>query len=231
MYRSVDPSVAGVAALIGDPARASMLCALLDADELSAGVLARLGGVAANAATAHLNKLLAGGLILVRDSGRNRFYRLSSGEVAHALEALSVVASPPRIVALAQAQSAEQLRHARSCYDHLAGRLGVAVTEALVRHGIILPAARREYDLTTRGNRFFASLGVDVEGARQTRRHFARQCLDWSERRPHLAGALGAALRDAFLAKDWVAMRPATRALRVTDGGRSALKSLLAIDA
>lgn len=223
-----DPGVAQVAALIGDPARAAFLCLLLGGQELSASDLAGRSGVAANAASAHFARLAGGGLIAVRISGRNRFYRLANEQVARAVEALAVIARPPRIVGLSQSQSAEHLRTARSCYDHLAGRLGVAVTDALVQRKVVVPH-RDDYRLTRSGEQFLDSLGIDVEKAREARRHFARQCLDWSERRPHLAGALGAAVRDAFLARRWIERRPSSRALRITDSGHASMRSILAI--
>ena len=130
--RSADPGVATVAALIGEPARAAMLCALLDGGERPAGELALLGAVAPNAASAHLAKLVAGGLIVARTEGRQRLFRLAGPNVARAVEALLAIAPPPKIVALSQSRVAGDLRAARSCYDHLAGQLGVAVTEALV---------------------------------------------------------------------------------------------------
>jgi DNA-binding transcriptional ArsR family regulator len=227
--RSADPGIAAVAALIGDVPRAAMLCALLGGEERSAGELAAAAGLAANAASAHLAKLVAGGLLLSRASGRQRLFKLASANVARAVEALSVIAPPPKIVALEQSRIAGDLREARSCYDHLAGRLGVAVTDALVARGAIVPEGD-DYRLTERGRAFFASLGVDLESAGQARRRFARQCVDWSERRPHLAGALGAALRSAFLRRRWVARKTASRALRVTPEGRDWMRSALAID-
>lgn len=227
--RSADPGVAAVAALIGEPARAAMLCALLDAVERPAGELALLGAVAPNAASAHLAKLVAGGLILARTQGRQRLFRLAGPNVARAVEALLAIAPPPKIVALSQSRVAGDLRAARSCYDHLAGQLGVAVTEALVARGALVPNAQ-DYRLTSRGADFFAALDVDLASLRGTRRHFARQCLDWSERRPHLAGALGAALRTLFLHRGWVVRKPAGRVLRVTPAGREWMNAALSID-
>jgi DNA-binding transcriptional ArsR family regulator len=215
--------------LIGDPARAAFLCALLGGQELSASDLAGRAGVAANAASAHFARLIGGRLIDVRISGRNRFYRLADAQVARAVEALAVVALPPRIVGLSQSQSAEQLRIARSCYDHLAGRLGVVVTDALVQRKIVVPY-RDDYRLTPSGEEFLSILGVDVEKARAARRQFARQCLDWSERRPHLAGALGAGVREAFLHRRWVERKSGNRSLRITDLGRASMRSMLAIE-
>jgi DNA-binding transcriptional ArsR family regulator len=227
--RSADPGIATVAALIGEPARAAMLCALLDGGERPAGELALLGAVAANAASAHLAKLVAGGLIVARTEGRQRLFRLAGPNVARAVEALLAIAPPPKIVALTQSRVAGDLRAARSCYDHLAGQLGVAVTEALVARGALVPDAQT-YRLTGRGAEFFTSLDVDLDSLRGARRHFARQCLDWSERRPHLAGALGSALRSVFLHRSWVAKKPGGRVLRVTPAGREWLRATLSID-
>ncbi len=226
---SADPGIATVAALIGEPARAAMLCALLDGGERPAGELALLGAVAPNAASAHLAKLVAGGLIVARTEGRQRLFRLAGPNVARAVEALLAIAPPPKIVALSQSRVAGDLRAARSCYDHLAGQLGVAVTEALVARGALVPDVQA-YRLTGRGAEFFTSLDVDLEALRGTRRHFARQCLDWSERRPHLAGALGSALRSVFLHRSWVARKPGGRVLRVTPAGREWLSATLSID-
>ncbi|HTA37826.1 MAG TPA: helix-turn-helix transcriptional regulator [Candidatus Acidoferrales bacterium] len=227
--RSADPGLSYVAALIGEPARAAMLCALLDEGERPAGELALLGAVAANAASAHLAKLVAGGLIVARTQGRQRLFRLSGPNVARALEGLLAIAPPPKIVALSQSRTVGDLRAARSCYDHLAGQLGVAVTDALVERAVLVPEMQT-YRLTPRGAGFFASLDIDVEPLRSERRHFARQCLDWSERRPHLAGALGCALRGAFLQRGWVTRRPAGRVLRVTPAGHEWLGATLSID-
>jgi len=206
---------------MGDPGRAAMLCALLGGAELPAGELAGRAGVAANAASAHLAKLVAGGLLQVRASGRQRFFRLAGENVGRAVEALAVIAPPAKIVALTQSRISNELRAARTCYDHLAGRLGVAVTTELVRRRILTPGRGIDYDVTADGETFFASLALNLASVRNLRRHFARQCVDWSERRPHLAGALGAALCDAFLARGWVARAPSSRALRITPAGRS----------
>jgi hypothetical protein len=165
----------------------------------------------------------------VRVEGRQRLYRLAGPNVARAVEALLAIAPPPKIVALSQSRVAGDLRAARSCYDHLAGQLGVAVTEALVARGALVPDAQA-YRLTGRGAEFFTSLDVDLDSLCVTRRHFARQCLDWSERRPHLAGALGAALRTAFLQRSWVARKPGGRVLRVTPAGREWLSATLSIE-
>jgi len=229
-HYSPDPGIATVAALIGDPARAAMLSSLLDGRELSAGELAYRANVAPNSASVHLAKLLAGGLLRARAQGRQRFFALSGAAVAHAIESLSVIAPPANIVALTQARISGELRDARTCYDHLAGRLGVAVTDVLVRREVIMPSRGLAYKLTQQSRAFFSSLEIDLDEVERTRRHFARQCIDWSERRAHLAGALGAAICDRFLANGWVERLTSSRALRVTPSGHAWLRATLGID-
>jgi DNA-binding transcriptional ArsR family regulator len=215
---SPEPNVAAVGALMGDPARAAMLAALFDGRALPASELAFRSGVSPQSASAHLAKLVDGGLLEVTSSGRHRLFRIASSEVAHALEALTAIARPAEIVALSQSTAMERLREARSCYDHLAGRLGVAVTDALLENRAIRKAGD-DFDVAENGDAFFSELGVDVGQARSSRRSFARYCIDWTERRPHLAGSLGAALFDRFLQAGWLRRRTSERALEITPAG------------
>jgi DNA-binding transcriptional ArsR family regulator len=217
-----EPNVGEIGALLGDHARAAMLLALLDGGALPASELAFRGGVSPQAASAHLAKLVAGGLLCASAEGRQRLFRLASSDVAHALEAVAAVAQPARVVALSQSTALQRLREARSCYDHLAGRLGVAVTDGLVARGAIR-LANGAYTVTRGGQRLFAELDVDVTQARAKRRSFARACTDWTERRPHLGGSLGAGIRDRFLAAGWVQRNAHDRSLRITDTGRTEL--------
>jgi DNA-binding transcriptional ArsR family regulator len=218
--RAADPNVAEIAALIGDPVRSALLFALLDGRELPASELASRAGASAQSASGHLGKLVAGGLLLATAAGRQRLFHLASPDVAHAIEALATIARPTPIVALSQTTTLQRLREARSCYDHLAGRLGVAVTDHFVERGSITLSGRA-FAVTTRGERFFRTLGIDVERARANRRSFTRACVDWSERRPHLAGSLGASVLERFLAAGWVERNVQDRALRVTPEGRA----------
>ena len=162
--RAADPNVAAVAALIGDPVRARMLLAVLDGAALPATELAYRGGASPQAASMHLRKLVEGRLLSVAPSGRQRRYRLASREVAHAIEALLSLAPPVRIMGLVQGLSMERLRAARTCYDHLAGRLGVAVADALIDRGA-LRMGRGEFLVTAQGERLFGGLGIDVRAS------------------------------------------------------------------
>jgi hypothetical protein len=175
-------------------------------------------------ASAHLARLVEGGLLRVEREGRHALYRLASPEVARALEALATLAPARAAGSFREGQHGKALRLARSCYDHLAGQMGVAVTAALLARGA-LRSRGAWYLLTPEGERTLRRLGVDLDSARRTRRAFARPCLDWSERRHHLAGALGAAVLHCLLAKQWLRRRRASRALEVTALGWRGLRS------
>lgn len=213
-----DAAIAPVAALMSDRARAAMLLALADGRVRPACDLALLAGVKAPTASAHLARLVEGGLLAVERSGRHALYRLATPQVARALESLATLAAPAPAGTFRESQHGRALRVARSCYDHLAGQVGVAVTAALVQRGAIRLRGSA-YVLNPAGERTLRRLGVDVASARGTRRVFARPCLDWSERRHHLAGALGAALLDGLLASAWLRRSRTGRALFVTDRG------------
>ena len=216
---------AAVASLVAEPARAAMLDVLMDGGAHPAGELARRAGIAPSTASEHLARLLAGGLVDRAVTGRKRLYSLASSSVGELLEELARFAPPVEVVSLRSAARADALRAARTCYDHLAGRLGVGLTEALVaRRALLLRDS--SYELTVVGERLLSGLGVDVAAARTRRRSFARTCLDWSERRPHLAGALGAALANALLDRGWVERRPNDRGLSITSTGRASLGEL-----
>jgi DNA-binding transcriptional ArsR family regulator len=211
-------NIAAVAALIGDPARAAMLDALMDGRARPAGELAERAGIAPSTASGHLSRLRAGQLLVGEVHGRERRYRLASPEVAAALEALARVAPTAEIRSLRAADRDQALRLARTCYDHLAGRVGVALTDALVTRGALVPQDGG-FELTGDGETLLSKLGVDIAGARRRRRAFALACIDWSERRPHVAGALGAAVAERLVASGWLVRRPNDRALTVTPAG------------
>lgn len=213
-----------IAAAIGAPARARMLYCLVDGRPRTGTELALVAEVAPPTATAHLQRLARQQLVRVTADGRRRLYTLGSDHVAAALEALSVLAGGARETAASPALS--RLRAARSCYDHLAGVLGVRLYERLVALGWLTApskAADGACDLTAGGAAAFETLGIDVRGRRRLRRRFAYGCTDWSERRPHLAGSLGAALLDVALRRRWVVRDRDSRALDVTTLGHREL--------
>jgi DNA-binding transcriptional ArsR family regulator len=224
----MDANIATPAALIGDPTRAAMLQALQDGRAQPASALAWAAGVTAQAASNHLAKLVDGGLLAVERQGRHRYYRLASAEVAHAIEALSVLAAPIRALDTPRSSKARALRDARCCYGHLAGRLGVKVCDALIARDLLRPTADKLYEVTPEGRAWFEDLGVSVDSLRSTR-GVARQCLDWTERRHHLAGPLGVKLLAALTARGWLTLETRGRAVRLTADGAQALRSLLGV--
>ena len=224
-----EADVAAVARVLANRARLAMLELLMDGRAHSAGDLAREAGVALSTASGHLAALAEAGLVDVEPSGRQRRYRLSRPEVARAIEALAVVAPRRRVSSLRTASAAERLREGRTCYDHLAGRLGVGITDALLARRA-LRARDGRFEVTGPGERLLGSMGVDVGGARERRRAFALACLDWTERRSHLAGALGAELCDRLFELGWVERRGSGRAAALTEAGSAGLKELLELD-
>ncbi len=202
---------AATAALLGDPARAAMLQALLGGEALTAGELARIAGIGAPAASAHLARLADGGLITVHPQGRHRYHRLASEEVAAAIETMGGLAAALAPAPRRPWPHGEAFRSARLCYDHLAGRLGVALHAGLTGRGWIAPA-EGGWATTRAGEDGLAALGVDLAAARGARR-FACDCMDWSERRAHLAGGLGREIATCCLRQGWVRrLSPAARA-------------------
>ena len=199
-----DADVAAAARLIAVPARAALLQALTEEDRLAARELAARANVSPSTASAHLAKLTDAGLVLNERRGRHRYFRLADRSVAVALEALSAIAPAQPVRSLSEASAAEAIRAARTCYDHLAGRLGVELAAALERKRVLV-YEHEEYALGPGAASTFGALGLDLDRLAATRRRLLRSCLDWSERRRHLAGALGAALADRLFALGLVA--------------------------
>jgi DNA-binding transcriptional ArsR family regulator len=224
----MDADLAAVAALIADPSRAAMLDALTGGVPLTAGELARVAGVAPSTATEHLDRLERGGLAISERRGRTRHVRLAGADVARALEALAAIAPPKRASGLRAWQHGEALRAARSCYDHLAGMAGVALADALVARRMLEPGPGG-FAITPAGEEELARFGLDLAAIRGARRATARACVDWSERRPHVAGALGAALLGELLERRWLRRRTDGRALTVTPAGASGLASTFGV--
>jgi DNA-binding transcriptional ArsR family regulator len=225
-----DRDLTSVAVLLGDRARVAMLTALADGRALPAGELARRAGVHPATATAHLRRLVDGGLIRVRAQGRHRYHELASPQVAAALEALAQIAPAAPVRSLRQHTTAVALAEARTCYDHLAGRRGVELRDRLLAAGVLRVAGDRDHLLTRHGEQLVAGRGIDLAGLRSGRRLFARSCLDWTERRPHLAGALPAALTARFLADGWLTCG-SSRAVRAAPDYDDRLDAWLAPEA
>ncbi len=226
---SAKPDLAAIASLIGEPSRAAILEALMSGESLPAGDLSTRACVSPQTTSSHLNKLVQGGLVKVEPIGKRRYFKIASVAVAQAIEALCLIAPPKKIRSLKASFEADALRQSRTCYDHLAGKLGVAVTEFLINEKY-LKLNPDKFIVTPTGAEWFASFGVDVDAARQLRRKFAYPCLDWSERRPHLAGSLGAALTSAWFDKGWVARMQDTRAIRLTKEGQCGLKEVFKVN-
>jgi len=215
------PDIASIAALIGDPARARMLMALMDGRALTATELAVEGGVTASTTSSHLARLTAARLVTLARQGRHRYFRIAQPEIADVLESLMAVASRrrPRV---GVGPRDEELRRARVCYDHLAGERGVRLLERLRERGFIR-GRDGEMTLTREGEAWVEALGIDVAALRATRRPLCRSCLDWSERRLHLAGALGAALLNRLFALRYAEREPVGRAVIVSSRGAAFL--------
>jgi DNA-binding transcriptional ArsR family regulator len=264
-----DVDVVPAAALIAEPTRAAMITALLDERPLAAGELARLAGVSPATASAHLARLLNGGLIKMIKQGRHRYYHLAGPEVAAAMEALAHLSAttPVQVRSLRESRDAAALAEARTCYDHLAGRAGVALLEAMLARGILAPTPDRgqpsnggppgtditeddapdggwpayegrharaapqaqlrpeAFVVTADGAAALTSFGLDIGALEGSRRRFAGACLDWTERKPHLNGALGAAMTTRLLGLGWIERGSRRRAVRVTPAGCAGLAS------
>lgn len=224
--REVAPNIASLAALIGEPARAAMLWSLMGKQSRPAGELARIAGTSPQAASAHLSRLVDGGLLAVEPRGRHRFYRLSGPQAASAIESLAAMATVAERGARVVSLVPKSLRLARRCWGHLAGEIGVEVHDALIAGGWIVMKAEG-YELTASGRAGLARLGVDVASLRATRRGLVHPCPDWSERRPHLGGPVAQGLLTKFLEQLWFTETRESRQLRVTQVGHERFRLLL----
>jgi DNA-binding transcriptional ArsR family regulator len=220
--------VADVAGLFADRSRAAMVELLLDGRDHTVQSLARAAGVASSTATGHLGRLEAGGIVASRRAGRERLVRLAAPDVAAAYEALAELSREREVSGLSAWTRRQELCAARTCYDHLAGRLGVSIADAALTAGAIGP----DFSLAPSAASWFSRLGVEVDALRRGRRPLLRVCTDWTERREHLAGVLGAAICDSMLSRGWVLRRPSSRALRVTPAGEASLRRVgIAVEA
>jgi len=221
--------VSRIAAAIGEPARVRMLHALLDGHARTSTELAVVAEVSPSTASVHLHRLERESLIAVYKQGKHRYYSLSGREVANALEALNVVAGKP--AAKFVPSTPTQLLLARTCYDHIAGRLGVAVHNQFqqMRWLVLVPNGEKTYEISLEGAKKLRRLGIDVDSLRALRRKLAYPCVDWSERQPHIGGALGAALLAAFNRKKWIARELDSRALNITRLGQREMMHVLGL--
>jgi DNA-binding transcriptional ArsR family regulator len=218
MSTNSSPNVVEIANLIGDPSRLAMLLSLLGGKALPAGDLAHSARISPQTASSHLAKMVEGGLLLHESSGRHKYFRLASREVGHALESLLAIAPSKSVRSLRESNELKKLRHARTCYDHLAGKIGVALTDQLLEMKF-LEKSGNDFVLSVEGKERLRNFGVEVDPDPRKRRHYARQCLDWSERRYHIAGSLGAALTKRLFELKWIERLPNGRAVRVTNTG------------
>ena len=215
MTRGDEPDIAKLAALVAEPARARMLEALMSGQALTATELAIEASIAPSTASGHLARLERGSVIAMLRQGRHRYYRLADRELAGAIEGLMALAR--RRTAVRHGPADPALRHARVCYDHLAGEVAVELADGLLRRGLL--AATGGWTVTAAGERFFAVLGIHLDALRLARRPLVRECLDWSERRSHLAGALGAALLERVFARGWAVRERGSRIVTFTAAG------------
>ena len=227
-YRAgMEPNIAAVGALISDPARARILWALADGRGLPAGELARQAGVTPQTASSHLKMLTLRGFELVIPQGDHLYYRLMNSRVARLLESMATFA--PEMPPATPSRCNPEMRHARSCYHHLAGRLAVVVTKAFVDRSWLVEDDLT-YHLTAKGETGFTNLGIDLPSLKRSGEVLARPCLDWSERRNHLAGALGRAVFDCFFEQQWVRRVACSRVLQLTEPGRQELRRHLGLE-
>jgi len=222
--QTLAPELAELAALIADPGRAGILSRLMDGRPQTASELAHVAGVTPQTASWHLARLAGRALLKVERRGPRRLYCLANPLVAQMLESMMTVAvtgaqplKAPRID--------DEMRRARTCYDHLAGELGVAVSDAMRRRGYLV-LDHEVGELTPGGTAFLCSLEIDLRPSVRHRRALCRPCLDWSERRPHLAGRAGAAIADLAFRRDWIRRRPEGRSVEISDAGRAAFRTL-----
>jgi DNA-binding transcriptional ArsR family regulator len=226
---NANPNVAKVAILVSEASRAAILTVLLDGRLHPASELAYMARIKPQTASFHLSKMVDANIVTVEKQGRHRYYGILNSEVAQVLETLLSLASPIEIKSLKQASEDKAMRFARTCYDHLAGNLGVQLTDSLIKADVIYEE-KNAFVVTDKGEEFFKAFHIDLEIVKKKRRSFSHKCLDWSERRYHLAGALGNALLERLFELKWVQRIPDTRAIKITSKGKNGFKDIFSID-
>lgn len=219
MVVNLEIQFGNITSLIGDPIRSIVLWTLLDGKAYTATELAICADTSAQNISMHLSKLVQADLLTVESQGRHRYYRFSRQEVAYAIEALANLISHKNEVKLTTTDISD-IKYCRTCYDHLAGKVGVLITEKLISQNVI-ELQNKTYTLTAKGNKFFKDFGIDTNELKNKRRFFAKPCLDWSERRYHISGSLGAAMLDKMLNSDWLRRKKNSRAIIITSKGQS----------
>lgn len=222
-------NVAIVASLVSETSRAAIITVLLDGRFHAASELAYIVGIKPQTASFHLAKMVDANVVAVEKQGRHRYYGIQNQEVAQVMESLLSIAPPIEVKSLKQASDDKALRLARTCYDHLAGSLGVQLTDTFIRIGV-LREENKQFTVTEKGKEFFTNFKIDLENIKKKRRSFSHKCLDWSERRHHLAGALGNALLEKLLELNWVQRLPKTRAIKITSEGKIGFKEVFSFD-
>lgn len=226
---NINPNLPALAGIISDPSRAAILTSLLDDRFYSAGELASIAKIKPQTASFHLSKLLEENLITAVKQGRHRYFRLQNQEVARIIETLLTLTPPARVNSLKQSVEDKAIRNARTCYDHVAGYLGVQLADSLIKKGYIADT-QDGFKLTEEGVTFCTSFGIDLNVMRKKRRSFCHKCLDWSERKFHIAGAVGNALLERFIDLNWIQRQPNTRALVITNIGKREFMEKFSID-
>lgn len=224
---SIGQNVANTASLISEPSRAAILTVLLDGRFHTASELSLLIGVKPQTTSYHLSKLKEQNIIVEESQGRHRYFGIQNQEIARTIESLLVISPPEKIKSLRQSRDDSAIRYARTCYDHIAGYLGVQLADAFLRKGYL----DNDFSLTAEGERFLEEdLAIKLMDLKKKRRSFCHKCLDWSERRHHIAGAIGLAILEKFVELEWVVRLPKTRALAITNKGKEGMFELFSIE-
>lgn len=225
----INPNMAEIAALLGETSRATILASMMDGRFHTASELAYMAAIKPQTASFHLAKLVEGKLIKVEKQGRHRYFQLAGEDIAQFLESFLAISPPPEVRSLKQSSQIKLLQDARTCYDHLAGKLGVQLTESMLNAGY-LTLEGKQFVLTDEGILFFTTFGIDLTALKRKRRSFSHACLDWSERRYHLAGALCCELLNQFFNLGWLLRVPSIRAIKVTEKGKIGFKEVFHLD-